>query len=49
MMFQKLAASVLDIPYNRVSVKVKRIGGGFGGKESRGNIVAVPMAIIAHK
>ncbi|KAL0266984.1 UNVERIFIED_CONTAM: hypothetical protein PYX00_009375 [Menopon gallinae] len=46
---QKLAAMVLEIPYNRVSVKVKRIGGGFGGKESRGNLVAVPLAFIAHK
>lgn len=29
--------------------KVKRIGGGFGGKETRASILAVPVAIAAYK
>jgi len=40
---------VLGIPANRVVVKVKRVGGGFGGKESRCMMVAVPAAIAAIK
>lgn len=32
---QMLVASVLGIPAHRVVAKVKRMGGGFGGKETR--------------
>ncbi|MBR9786635.1 MAG: xanthine dehydrogenase molybdopterin binding subunit [Vibrionaceae bacterium] len=32
---QKLVAEVLDIDFNRVTVDVRRMGGGFGGKESQ--------------
>ncbi|KAK6642313.1 hypothetical protein RUM44_014036 [Polyplax serrata] len=46
---QKLTAHVLNIPCNRVITRVKRIGGGFGGKESRANIVAIPLALVAHR
>lgn len=28
---------------------MKRLGGGFGGKESRGSLVALPAAIAAYK
>lgn len=28
--------------------KVKRIGGGFGGKETRSSLLAVPVAIAAY-
>ncbi|WED22880.1 xanthine dehydrogenase molybdopterin binding subunit [Vibrio sp. JC009] len=31
---QKMIAKVLDIPFNKVVVDTRRIGGGFGGKES---------------
>lgn len=40
---------MLQIPYNRVTCRVKRLGGGFGGKESRGVLVALPCALAAHK
>lgn len=46
---QKLIAHVLNIHINRVNVRVKRIGGGFGGKESRAALLAVPVAFAAHK
>lgn len=39
----------MNIPNNRVSVRVKRLGGGFGGKESRANAVAIPVAFAAYK
>lgn len=46
---QKLIAYVLNIHINRVNVRVKRIGGGFGGKESRAALLAIPVAFAAHK
>eukprot|EP00122_Pirum_gemmata_P015025 Pgem_evm1s14034 len=32
---QLVAATALGIPQNRVTCHVKRLGGGFGGKETR--------------
>ncbi|MGJ7095948.1 xanthine dehydrogenase molybdopterin binding subunit [Vibrio hannami] len=32
---QTLVAEVLDIPFNQVTVDMRRMGGGFGGKESQ--------------
>jgi len=46
---QKLIAHVLNIHINRVNVRVKRIGGGFGGKESRAALLAIPVAVAAHR
>ncbi|XP_047119344.1 xanthine dehydrogenase [Schistocerca piceifrons] len=46
---QKLVAEMLGIPFNRVVCRVKRIGGGFGGKESRSSLVALPVAFAAYK
>ncbi|XP_034952751.1 xanthine dehydrogenase [Chelonus insularis] len=46
---QKLIAHVLGTPINRINVRVKRLGGGFGGKESRGMLVALPVALAAYK
>ncbi|XP_032670200.1 xanthine dehydrogenase isoform X2 [Odontomachus brunneus] len=46
---QKLIAHVLNIHINRVNVRVKRLGGGFGGKESRPVLLAIPVAFAAHK
>ncbi|KAG5676847.1 hypothetical protein PVAND_006654 [Polypedilum vanderplanki] len=45
----KLAAHVLGIPNNRVVCKTKRLGGGFGGKESRGALVSLPVTFAAYK
>lgn len=40
-------ARVLGIPMHRVVSRVKRIGGGFGGKETRSAIVAIAAAVPA--
>lgn len=45
----KLASHTLGIPINRVVCRAKRLGGGFGGKESRGALVALPVAFAAYK
>ncbi|CAG9578686.1 unnamed protein product [Danaus chrysippus] len=45
----KLASHVLHVPMNRIVARVKRMGGGFGGKESRGMLIALPVAFAAHK
>lgn len=47
--FQKLVSHVIHVPMNRIICRVKRMGGGFGGKESRGMLVALPVAFAAHK
>jgi len=46
---QKLIAHVLNIHINKVNVRVKRIGGGFGGKESRAALLALPVTFAAYK
>ncbi|XP_046388161.1 xanthine dehydrogenase [Ischnura elegans] len=46
---QKLIAEATGMPANRIVCRVKRIGGGFGGKESRGALLALPVAIAALK
>lgn len=46
---QEMIADVLGQPRNRVTVKVKRMGGGFGGKEIRSCFIAAAMAVAAHK
>ncbi|KAK9295186.1 hypothetical protein QLX08_010430 [Tetragonisca angustula] len=46
---QKLISEVLNIHANKIVVKVKRLGGGFGGKESRTAILVLPVALAAHK
>ncbi|XP_059046413.1 xanthine dehydrogenase-like [Achroia grisella] len=45
----RIVSEVLRIPNHKVVCKVKRIGGGFGGKESRVMTLAVPVAIAAYK
>ncbi|XP_026315872.1 xanthine dehydrogenase isoform X3 [Hyposmocoma kahamanoa] len=45
----KLVSHILRVSMNRIVARVKRIGGGFGGKESRGILVALPVALAAHK
>lgn len=44
---QALVAKALGVPNNRVVCRVKRMGGGFGGKETRTSIVSVPICVAA--
>ncbi len=44
---QHTVAKVLNIANHDVTVEVRRMGGGFGGKESNGNLPAAAAAIIA--
>lgn len=44
---QQIVAHVLDIPANAVTVEVKRLGGGFGGKETQANLMAAAAALTA--
>ncbi|XP_067010051.2 xanthine dehydrogenase [Anabrus simplex] len=46
---QKLVGEMLGIPSNRIVCRVKRMGGAFGGKESRFSVVALPVALAAHR
>ncbi|KAH8352695.1 hypothetical protein KR084_005743 [Drosophila pseudotakahashii] len=46
---QKLVAHVTSLPAHRVVCRTKRLGGGFGGKESRTISVALPVALAAHR
>ncbi|XP_008563570.1 PREDICTED: xanthine dehydrogenase/oxidase-like, partial [Galeopterus variegatus] len=40
---------MLGVPANRILVRVKRMGGGFGGKETRSTLVSTAVALAAHK
>jgi len=44
---QHKVAEGLGVPFHAVRVEVRRMGGGFGGKESQGNALAVACAIAA--
>nr|P08793.1 RecName: Full=Xanthine dehydrogenase; Short=XD [Calliphora vicina] len=46
---QKLVAHVLSTSAHRVVCRAKRLGGGFGGKESRAIAVALPVALACHR
>ncbi|KAJ3328286.1 xylitol dehydrogenase, partial [Blyttiomyces sp. JEL0837] len=46
---QHMVAHVLGIPSNRVTVRVKRMGGGFGGKETRSVFLTCMLAVAAKK
>ncbi|MGY0615299.1 xanthine dehydrogenase molybdopterin binding subunit [Vibrio sp. FJH11] len=45
---QKLVAEVLAVDFNRVTVDMRRMGGGFGGKESQAAQWACLAALGAH-
>ncbi len=44
---QHKVAEALGVPFHGVRVEVRRMGGGFGGKESQGNALAVACAVAA--
>ncbi|NRA98835.1 MAG: xanthine dehydrogenase molybdopterin binding subunit [Rhodobacteraceae bacterium] len=46
---QHKVADALGVPMSAVRVEVRRMGGGFGGKESQGNALACICAIAAAK
>ncbi|XP_041351962.1 xanthine dehydrogenase/oxidase-like [Gigantopelta aegis] len=46
---QGVVAEALNIQANKITVRVKRLGGGFGGKETRPKLIACPTAIAAAK
>ena len=46
---QHVVSHVLGVPSNAVTVTVRRMGGGFGGKETQGNLFAVVAALAAKK
>ncbi|KAL5036700.1 hypothetical protein BDV3_005886 [Batrachochytrium dendrobatidis] len=46
---QHLVSCVLGIPSHRVVCRVKRLGGGFGGKETRPAYISCALAIAARK
>ena len=46
---QHLIAKVLAIPDHAVTVEVRRMGGGFGGKESQASLIACVAALLARK
>lgn len=44
---QLIVAHVLGVPAHGVVVEVRRMGGGFGGKETQGNLIAAGAALAA--
>ena len=44
---QHKVAGVLGVPSHAVTVETRRMGGGFGGKESQGNLPAAVAALVA--
>ena len=46
---QHKVAEAIGVPMHGVRVEVRRMGGGFGGKESQGNALAVACAIAARQ
>uniref|UniRef100_A0A4W4HGR1 Xanthine dehydrogenase/oxidase n=1 Tax=Electrophorus electricus TaxID=8005 RepID=A0A4W4HGR1_ELEEL len=46
---QALVAKALGVPASHIVCRVKRMGGGFGGKETRSTILSTIVAVAAHK
>lgn len=44
---QRHVAAVLGVPLNLVTCRVKRLGGAFGGKETRNIMLSVPISVAA--
>ena len=46
---QHMVGHVLGVPSNAVTVNIRRMGGGFGGKETQANLFAAVAAVAAKK
>jgi len=46
---QHMVGQVLGVPSNAVTIKVRRMGGAFGGKETQANLFAAVAALAAKK
>jgi xanthine dehydrogenase large subunit len=46
---QHLVARLLGVPQHAVMVEVRRMGGGFGGKESQATVIAGIAAVLARR
>src|SRR5262249_3123286 len=46
---QHMVSHVLGVPSHAVTVEVRRMGGGFGGKETQGNPFACICAVVAKR
>lgn len=46
---QVMVAQALDVPHAAITVNMRRMGGGFGGKETQGNLFAVVAALAARQ
>lgn len=46
---QQRTAFLTGLPESKISARVKRIGGGFGGKEVRPILIALPTVFVAYK
>ena len=46
---QHMVAHVLGVPSHCVTVEIRRMGGGFGGKETQGNLFAAIAALAAKR
>jgi xanthine dehydrogenase large subunit len=46
---QVMVAQVLGVPHAAITVNMRRMGGGFGGKETQGNLFGVVAALAAVK
>lgn len=45
---QHKVAEALNLPFHAVTTITRRMGGGFGGKESQGNHLAIACALASH-
>ncbi|XP_060598947.1 xanthine dehydrogenase/oxidase-like [Ruditapes philippinarum] len=49
MNLQGTLCEAINVPKHKVNVRIRRLGGSFGGKDTRNAMVAAPVAIAAHK
>ncbi|KAF5294779.1 hypothetical protein FQA39_LY00263 [Lamprigera yunnana] len=46
---QSAVSKSLNIPLNKLNISVRRLGGGYGAKLTRANLIACAAALAAHK